>query len=344
MYEEFFGLRERPFELTPNPRYLVLTEGHREALSNLQYAIAGRKGIALLVGEAGVGKTTVIRAALERQRSQVTCVHLENPSLTREEFVEMLAARFDLSERARASKAALLLELEALLQQRRALGHATVLVIDEAQSLSHELLEEVRLLANIETDDAKLMTLVIAGQPELAERLEDRRLRQLQQRIALRCELPALRLDETMGYVVGRIRAAGGEAARTFTREAVTLIHERAAGIPRAVNVLADNALLAGFARGERPVTRAVVSEVAQEFRIGGVPAPLTAPPPAPAPGLADTAARAAAEAAPDSRGAARDSAAERAAAGAAAGGRSIFSVFTARRRRFGLLNRSEVA
>src|SRR6185436_6994167 len=156
MYEAFHGFRERPFDLTPNPRYLVLTGVHREALSNLEYGIASRKGITLLVGEAGTGKTTVIRTALERQSSKVHCVQVNNPALTREEFVEMLAVRFELTERARTSKTAMLLELETLLLRRRDAEETTVLVVDEAQSLSLELLEEIRLLANIESNDQKL--------------------------------------------------------------------------------------------------------------------------------------------------------------------------------------------
>jgi general secretion pathway protein A len=266
MYERFFGFRERPFDLTPNPRYLVMTNMHREALSNLQYAIASRKGITLLVGEAGSGKTTVIRAALERQPQRVHCVHLHNPALTREEFVEMLSARFALSERARTSKTALLLELEALLRQRQAARETTVLIVDEAQSLPLDLLEEIRLLANIETEDDKLLSVIIAGQPEIATRLNEDSLRQLKQRIALRCELKPLTVQEAAAYITGRIRAAGGVAAQVFTREAVGLIHERAKGVPRTINVLADNALLAAFATEQRPVGTQIVREVCRDF------------------------------------------------------------------------------
>lgn len=266
MYRSFFGLRERPFDLAPNPRFLVLTAAHREALSNLDYGIATRKGITLLIGEAGTGKTTVIRTALERQHERVHAVHLHNPALTRPEFIEMLAARFDLSAEARQSKTALLLELEALMQDRHRRGESTVLIIDEAQSLPLDLLEEVRLLANIETDACKLLSVVLAGQPELADRLNDAALRQLKQRIALRCELRPLTLTETPGYIAGRIAAAGGVGAQVFTREAVMLIHERSGGIPRTVSVIADNALLTGFALNRRPVSRAVVDEVCRDL------------------------------------------------------------------------------
>src|SRR5579871_1322838 len=189
MYESFFGFRERPFDLTPNPRYLVLVDSHREALSNLEYGIASRKGITLLVGEAGSGKTTVIRTAIDRQPVVVHCVYLHNPTLSRSEFVEMLAARFELSERATTSKAVMLLELERLLRDRHARGETTVLVVDEAHSLPLELLEEIRLLANIETNDEKLLSVIVAGQPELVPRLNERNLRQFKQRIALRCDL-----------------------------------------------------------------------------------------------------------------------------------------------------------
>lgn len=268
MYEKFYGFRERPFDLTPDPRYFVLTSSHREALSNLEYAIASRKGITLLIGEAGTGKTTVIASAL-RQTSTVHCIHLTNPALTRQEFVEMLAARFVLSEHARASKAALLLELEALLRKRRDNGETTVLIVDEAQSLSSELLEEVRLLANLESQDEKLLSLIIAGQPELSDLLNQDNLRQLKQRVALRCELNPLTVQEAMGYVAGRIRAAGGVAAQVFTREAVEVLHEYGRGIPRVINVLADNALISGFARGKSPVTSEIVREVARDFHIG---------------------------------------------------------------------------
>jgi type II secretory pathway predicted ATPase ExeA len=296
MYRDFFGLRDRPFDLTPNPHYLVLLDAHREALSNLTYGIASRKGITLLVGEAGTGKTTIIRTAIERQAERSHAVHIQNPALTRAEFVEMLAARFGLEVDAHRSKTAMLLQLEALLEDRRTRGESTVLVIDEAQSVPIELLEEIRLLANIETAHEKLLSVVLAGQPELVPRLNDVALRQLKQRVALRCELRPLMLTETFAYVAGRIRAAGGVGATVFTREAVTLLHERSGGIPRTISVLADNALLSSFALGVKPVTAAVIQEVCVDFDIStaiapaGEPAPRNrreVPKPPPAPDLA---------------------------------------------------------
>jgi general secretion pathway protein A len=266
MYESFYGFRERPFDLTPNPRFLVMTDVHREALSNLEYGITSRTGITLLVGEAGTGKTTLIRTALERQSSHVHCVHVQNPALTRDEFVEMLALRFKLSNQARASKTTLLFELEEILRSRDAAGEATVLLVDEAQSLPRDILEEIRLLANIETNERKLLSVIMAGQPEVTALLNDPDLRQLKQRIALRCELRPLTLQETAGYLAGRIRAAGGVGAQVFTREAVTLIHQRSKGIPRTISVIADNGLLTGFAVGQRPVNSATIREVCRDF------------------------------------------------------------------------------
>jgi type II secretory pathway predicted ATPase ExeA len=266
MYRHFFGLRERPFDLTPNPRFLVLTDAHKEALSNLDYAIASRCGITALIGEAGTGKTTIIRAALERQPQQVHTVYLHNPALTRAEFVETLATRFELSREARASKAALLTELESALRERLARGESSALIVDEAQSLPLELLEEIRLLGNIETSETKLLSIVLAGQPELGARLRDDALRQLKQRIALRCELRPLTQSETAGYLAGRLRAAGGVGAQIFTREAVMLIHKRSGGIPRLASVIANNAMVSAFAMQRRPVSSQIVDEVCRDL------------------------------------------------------------------------------
>ena len=276
MYEQFFELSERPFDLTPNPKFLVLTDSHREVLRNLEYGIASRKGLTVLIGEAGSGKTTMIRSAIARQSRQVHCVHLHNPTLSRAEFVETLAYEFGLTLEARTSKAAMLRELGAMLKRQHDQGESTVLIVDEAQSLPLDLLEEIRLLANIETDSVKLITLIIAGQPELADRLNEQSLRQLKQRVALRCELRPLTFQETAGYIAGRVKTAGGVAARVFTLDAVKLIHERSRGIPRLISVLSDNSLLGGFAAGQRPVGASIVREVSQDFDLGPKEKPLS--------------------------------------------------------------------
>jgi general secretion pathway protein A len=267
MYQHFYGLRDLPFELTPNPRYLFLTPQHREALSSLEYGLSSAKAVTVLVGEAGTGKTTVITAALESERCRdVRCVYLNNPALTREEFIQTLASQFRLGPQASTSKAALLDELSRTLRERRAQGQITALVIDEAQSLSLELLEEVRLLANTETATEKLLPIVLAGQPELRDRLNDPRLRQLKQRITIRCEIRPLSVHETAAYMAMRIRTAGGDAATLFSREAVLLIHELAGGLPRTINVICDNALLTGCALGRQPVDRQMILDVAHDF------------------------------------------------------------------------------
>jgi general secretion pathway protein A len=267
MYLRFYGLRELPFELTPNPRFLYLSPSHREALANLQYGLSTAKAVTVVTGEAGTGKTTIIRTALESPACRsVNCIHLTNPGLTRGEFVETLGRGFALSAEASTSKATLLRELEQALRERRARGEITALIVDEAQRLSDELLEEVRLLANIETATEKLLPLVLVGQPELADRLNLVGLRQLKQRVALRCDIAPLSLPEAAAYIAFRIRTAGGDAARLFTREAVTLIHELSHGIPRTISVICDNALLNGFAAGRQPVARDLVADVAKDF------------------------------------------------------------------------------
>ena len=272
MYLQFYGLRELPFELTPNPRFLFMTPRHREALSNLQFGLSAGKPLTLLIGEAGTGKTTLLKAALESDVCRhVRTIHINNPALTRAEFVDILARGFNLSEEAAHSKSALLRELELVLKETRARGEIVALVVDEAQALSDELLEEVRLLANIETAEEKLLPLVLAGQPELAARLNEVHLRQLKQRVSLRCEIEGLDLSEAAAYIASRIRAAGGEPHRLFSRQAIVLIHERSRGVPRTISVICDNALLSGFALGTHPVTRDIVAEVCRDFDLGDV-------------------------------------------------------------------------
>jgi general secretion pathway protein A len=279
MYQRFFGLRELPFELTSNPKYLFFSPQHREALANLEYGLSAAKAITVVIGEAGTGKTTLLRAALESDRCRrVKAIVLDNPTLTRDEFVQILAARFQLPAAAAASKAALLDALDIELRTRRAREEITALIVDEAQSLSAELLEEVRLLANIETPSEKLLPLVLAGQPELAARLNEPSLRQLKQRVALRCEVAALDLPDTAAYIVSRIRTAGGNTTKLFTREAVTLIHEYSRGIPRVINVMCDNALIGGFALKRQPVDRDIVAEVCRDFDLTSADAPASTP------------------------------------------------------------------
>jgi len=282
MYEDFYGLSELPFELTANPKFLYLSESQREALSTLQYGLFSAKAITLLIGEAGTGKTTLIQAALESERCQaVRCVYLNNPTLQANDFVRLLAHKLDLSPEVGESKALLLAQLETLLKERRAAGLITALVVDEAQSLSFEILEEIRFLANIETPEVKLLPVVLAGQPELAPRLEETNLRQLKQRVALRALLQPFELAETAAYISSRVVTAGGVPGKMFSLEAVNHIHELSGGIARTISVICDNALLTGMALGRQLIDRATVAEVCRDLQLApGKHRPLAKPQP----------------------------------------------------------------
>jgi general secretion pathway protein A len=282
LYGPFFGLREAPFDLTPNPRFLFLTPLQREALSNLRYALSTSKGFTLIVGEAGTGKTTLVRTALAGIGDTPSrYVLVNNPTLGRQEFYEFLASEFGLSASARASKTRFLAELQRSVETRFAAGGLTGLIIDEAQSMPHDLLEEIRLLGNIETATTKLLNIVLCGQPELADRLNDTSLRQLKQRVSLRCELRPLSLGETASYISGRLRIAGGSPRDIFTRDAVVAVYEGSAGIPRTVNVICDNALIGGFAAQSKPVPVDIVDDVCRDFDLSPAPAALISARPA---------------------------------------------------------------
>jgi general secretion pathway protein A len=279
MYERFYGFREPPFELTANPRFLFFTAQHREALRNLEYGLSSRKPVTVLIGEAGTGKSTLLRAALDSELCRhVACVLIDNPTLSRSEFFETLASRFELDEHAEKSKARLLGGLDSIVRGRDSRGEITALVVDEAQALPDDILEEIRLLANMETESGKLLPVVLAGQPELSARLNQPRLRQLKQRIALRCELKPLGLQDTAAYIASRIRTAGGDPANIFTREAVMLIYEYSRGLPRTISVMCDNALMSGFAL-DRQVDGEIVREVCRDFDLGAG-SPATSPKP----------------------------------------------------------------
>jgi type II secretory pathway predicted ATPase ExeA len=333
MYESFFGLLERPFDLTANPRFLFLTTGHREALSTLQYGITAQKGVTVLIGEAGTGKTTLVRAALESlRRTNSRAIYLNNPTLTRAEFVEFLAEQFGLSPDGSRSKTRFLSELTHVLTDRQRHGSPTALIVDEAQSLPDELLEEIRLLSNIETTTEKLLPIVLVGQPELASRLNDVHLRQLKQRVALRCALHPLSLHETAAYVAKRLRIAGGDSAAIFTREAIEAVYEASAGIPRTISVICDNALVSAFALDRRPVDGDIVADVCRDFDLERPTVVVHATPPADAP--ASSEARAYPRAVPNPVAPPMPPARPNAdSASPAAPTREFFSVFTKRRR-----------
>jgi type II secretory pathway predicted ATPase ExeA len=276
LYGAFYGLNARPFDLTADPRFLFLTGRQREALANLRYGLTTPRGFTLLLGEAGTGKTTLLRTVLSGiQDARSRHILVSNPTLSRSEFHELIAREFDLGHAAWWSKATFLTELRRHLDQRFAAGGLTNLVVDEAQCLPPELLEELRLLGNMETTTAKLLNVVLAGQPELGARLNEPAFRQLKQRISLRCSLGALTREETAAYIAGRLRIAGGSPTEVFTSEAIGAICEAAGGIPRTINVVCDNALIGGFAEQVKPIPIHVVEDVCRDFDLpfGGPPA-----------------------------------------------------------------------
>lgn len=265
MYTEFYGLRELPFALTPDPRYIAFTPSHREAMANLHYGIESGKGLIVVTGEVGTGKTTVLRWIMQRLDRTVLVAYIFNPRLTVPEFYNYLATLLDLPEW--NDKSELLLELGRTLESRHARGLRTVLIIDEAHGLSTAVLEEVRLLSNFESDAAKQLQIVLTGQPELRDVLNNPELRQLKQRVALRCQIKALpNIEETERYITSRLLVAGAAHTDIFSPQAIDFIFRCSEGIPRNINNLCDNSLLAGYAAGAEVVTRAIVEEVAETF------------------------------------------------------------------------------
>ena len=264
MYKEFYGLRDIPFSLTPDPRFLYFTASHREVMANLHYGIQHGKGLIVASGEVGTGKTTMLRAMLARlDRSVLTC-YIFNPGLTVSEFYHYIATSFGVTQY--ASKSDLLMKFGRLLMTRHARGLRSVLIVDEAQGLAQELLEEIRLLLNFETYTEKQLQIILAGQPELRQVLNDPALRQLKQRISLRCEIKPLRADEVSVYIRARLKTAGAARLDLFTADAVAMIHRASEGIPRLINNICDNALLNGFAVGAQQITQKIIAEVVEEL------------------------------------------------------------------------------
>jgi general secretion pathway protein A len=265
VYSEFYGLRELPFALTPDPRFIYFTPSHTEVMANLHYGIESGKGLIVVTGEVGTGKTTILRWMMQRLDRTVLVAYIFNPRLSVTEFYQHLASLLDVQKW--ETKPELLVSLGQALDSRHSRGLRTVLIIDEAQGLSPAVLEEIRLLSNFESDTAKHLQIVLTGQPELRNVLNYPDLRQLKQRVALRCVIKALpSVEETDRYITSRLLASGAERTELFSSEAVDYIYRCTEGIPRNINNLCDNALLAGYAAGELTVGRAIVEEVAETF------------------------------------------------------------------------------
>lgn len=264
MYTDFFGLHEKPFELSPDPRYLFLSASHREVLGHLIYGIEQGEGFIAITGEVGTGKTTLCRTLLERLGSDSEVAFLFNPHLEPAELLKSINAEFGLSTFGH-SIPELVDVLNEFLLDKRAQGRSVLLIVDEAQTLSIETLEQIRLLSNLETRTSKLLQIVLLGQPELDDKLESHELRQLRQRIAVRWHLGPLAGAETRDYVHHRLRIAAGRECRVFTDAALASIHRLSGGVPRLINVLCDRALLAAYGDNVRQVDRARVGAVARE-------------------------------------------------------------------------------
>jgi general secretion pathway protein A len=262
MYLKYYGLKEMPFVLTPDPRYIFKTESHLEMLSTVQYGVEHNKGLIVLTGEVGCGKTTMLRAALQTFGKEVLAVYIFNPFLTASEFFEQLAMEMELEVPKSVSKPELLAALARFLAVRHSQGFRTVLIVDEAHGLPAELLEEIRLLMNFETNSEKLLQVILCGQPELQDTLNHPRLRQLKQRISLRCRVNRLSVFEINKYIRFRLRRAGAENVNLFDPAAVKLIGQVSQGIPRIINNICDNALLYGYAAGSEIISREIVEEV----------------------------------------------------------------------------------
>jgi len=265
MYTAFYGLREKPFVLSPNPRFLYLAESHREALAHLLYGLEQGEGFIVISGEVGTGKTTICRSLLERLGSETELGFLFNPSQNADELLQSINDEFDL-ESDGLSRRELLSELNRFLLEKKAESRRVVLIIDEAQNLSRGTLEQVRLLSNLETESSKLIQIILLGQPELDEMLDSNDLRQLRQRISVRWSLEALPQVEAVAYVRHRLNVAAGAERDIFTLPALREIYRRTSGVPRLMNVLCDRILLAGYAAGEHRIGSKLVRQVAREL------------------------------------------------------------------------------
>jgi len=268
MYESFYGLKEKPFSLTPNPRYVFYSERYRAALDHLLYGLEQKEGFLLLTGMVGTGKTTLCRELLDRlDRSRFRTALIFNPFLDAREMLQALLTEFGVSYPPQATKKELLDRLYRYLIAQLVDGFTSVVIFDEAQHLSPELLEQVRVLSNLETEEEKLLQIVLVGQPELRERIQQPSLAQLDQRVSLRCVLTDLDLEETKRYIYHRLNVAGAKGSITFTDRALRRIYDESGGIPRLINLICDRTLLAGFAAETTKLTPAHVAQAIASLR-----------------------------------------------------------------------------
>jgi general secretion pathway protein A len=265
VYLEFYRLKEPPFNITPNPRFLFYSGKHREAFNHLLYGIRERKGFVQLTGEVGCGKTTLCRALLEQLPKTFSTALILNPVLDPDGLMKAVAMEFGINVKG-LDRLETIAEINVFLLNQMAEGKEAVLIIDEAQDLTNDLLEQVRLLSNLETDERKLLQIVLMGQPELRDRLNDPALRQLRQRITVRYHLEPLTRQELAEYLRHRIHVSGGNGAPSFTGLALWRIHRYSKGIPRLINALADKCLLAGFVAQSNAIDFRTVGRAMREL------------------------------------------------------------------------------
>src|SRR6202142_1762810 len=277
MYKAFYNLKRNPFEITPDPSFLCPTKRHNEALAALYYGVRRHKGFVVLTGEVGTGKTLLLRCLLQlfKQSKDVAYAYVFNSLLPPTEFLQYILSDFGLST-AGKNKSQLLLELGQFLISRSAKKQTTVLIVDEAHHLSAEILEEVRLLTNLETTDDKLIQILLVGQPELDQKLDSVGLRQLKQRIALRSHLDPLDLEETRGYIERRLQIAGASSQTgiLFPAPTVAAVYRHSRGFPRLINTICENALVTAYAKQMRSVTPEIIHGIADDFRLDVVQSP----------------------------------------------------------------------
>lgn len=268
MYNAFFGFSESPFSLSPDPAFFYRSEQHEEALANLVYGVQARKGFIVLSGEVGTGKTTMLECLRDYLESQyIEFAFLFNSRINVEQFFEMIAYDLDLPC-SRTSKTEVLFALNQLLVEQAQDGRTVVLILDEAHNLEWEVLEEVRLLGNLENRNGKLLQIILAGQPELDRKLDAPNLRQLKQRIVLRCNLQPFTLRDAVEYIQSRLERAGMTGQTVFPEELMAEIHLRAQGIPRVINAICDNLLLTAFAMETKVCTVDMLDEVCKDMRL----------------------------------------------------------------------------
>ncbi len=265
MYTSFFGLQRNPFKLTPDPEFLFPSKEHQKALTYLNYGISSNTGFILVTGEVGTGKTTIIRKILKCLDEDIRIARVNNTLVTSEQLISMINDEFGLDTQGK-DKTRMLRELSDFIISQYGQGFRTALIIDEAQNLSSELLEEIRLLSNLETDEAKLLQIILVGQPELKNILALPQLRQLRQRINISCHINPLNAPEMEDYVFHRLEVSGNRNAVSFEEGALNLIHDFSRGIPRLINIACDFSMLAAFSSETRQISSSMVSEVIEEL------------------------------------------------------------------------------